>query len=77
MDMNTYQKDRQRADAEGIIREVHDYCEGSCPHRESCYGMACKLYVKEQAAKDTIASLDAPTWDPETYGGVILEPTIR
>lgn len=77
MDMETYDQDRQRADAEGIIREVHAYCWEHCPQRERCFGMACKLYVKEQGAKDIIAKLDAPTWDPETYGGVILEPTIR
>ena len=76
MAVDEYQRDRQRADAEGIIREVHDYCEHHCPHRERCYGRACKLYVKEMAAKDVIASLDVPVWDAPTYAGVILEPRI-
>lgn len=74
--MDEYQQDRRRADAEGIIREVHGFCEKHCPHRERCPGMACKQYQREMAAKDVIAELDAPVWDPPTYAGIILEPTV-
>ena len=77
--MDEYQARRQRADAEGIIREVHAYCEGSCPHRERCPGMACKLYRKEMAAKDVLVTLDdAPRWEMPEFGpaGVALEPQL-
>lgn len=49
---------RRRADAEGVIRRVHDYCEGRCSNREHCPGDACKLYREEMAAKDTLIRLD-------------------
>jgi hypothetical protein len=75
--MDEIQRSRQRADAEGIIREVHLFCEGSCPHREHCPGMACRMYQREMTAKDVLAGLDAPVWDPPTFAGVILEPRIK
>ena len=48
---------RKRADAEGIIHEVHAYCATRCPRRERCPGMACRQYQREMAARDELASL--------------------
>lgn len=69
-----------REEAEASIRWIHDYCAGWCPRRESCPGEECRLYRREQKAKDTLMRLDdeEQAWDPEVGpGGVILEPTIR
>ena len=68
-----------RQGAEDDIRWIHDFCAGWCPRRESCPGEACRLYRREQEAKDTLTRLDAEeAWDPAVGpAGVILEPTIR
>ena len=49
---------RMRADAEGIIAEVHAYCATRCPRRERCPGMACRQYQREMAARDELFSLE-------------------
>ena len=49
---------RKRADAEGIISEVHAYCATRCPRRERCPGMACRQYQREMAARDTLFELE-------------------
>ena len=49
---------RMRADAEGIINEVHAYCATRCPRRERCPGMACRQYQREMAARDTLFELE-------------------
>ena len=78
-DPAAYDADRRRAEAEGIIREVHGYCATRCPHREHCPGMECRQYRREMAAKDVIASLDGPDDEPVVIGpaGVVMEPMIR
>lgn len=79
-DAEALRADRERADAEGVIREVHGYCARRCPLRERCPGMECKQYRREMAAKDVLASLgssdDAMT-APIGPGGVVMEPQIR
>lgn len=52
------ERERRRAEAEGIIRVSQHYCQLSCPRRESCPGMECKIYREEAAAKDVLLSLD-------------------
>lgn len=48
---------RARAEAEGIIRHVHDYCGHVCSRWSDCAGEACNLYRKEQEARDTLTRL--------------------
>ena len=55
VDADEIQRQRELAEARGIIRDVHTFCARSCPHRERCPGMECRLYRKEMAAKDVIA----------------------
>ena len=78
--MEAIQRERQRADAEGIIREVHDLCEHGCPYREHCPGMRCKQYRREQAAKDVLVTLDdLPRWEMPDIGpgGIAMRSTLR
>lgn len=77
VDAEEIRRERELADARGIIRQVHTFCASSCPHRTRCPGMECKQYRREMAAKDVIAR-NAPTESlPVGPGGVILEPTVR
>lgn len=77
VDADAIRRERELAEARGIIREVHGFCATKCPHREDCPGMACKQYQREMAAKDVIARA-APVQDlPVGPGGIIMEPTIR
>lgn len=69
----------RRRIGEGVIREVHAYCEGSCPRRESCPGMECRQYRREMAARDellTLDDIDAQAHAPATAFGVSLAPTV-
>lgn len=76
-DPAAHDADRQRADAEGIIREVHGYCWRQCPLRERCPGMECRQYRREQAAKDVLATLDGSPPDVAIGpAGVVLTPQI-
>lgn len=77
VDADEIKRERELAEARGIIREVHTFCARSCPHRERCPGMECKQYRREMAAKDTIARSTPTESLPTGPGGVILEPTIR
>lgn len=53
-----------REDADGLIAAVHGYCEKHCPLRDHCPGMRCKLYRREQAARDVLVkSADLPKWE--------------
>lgn len=56
---------RRRADAQGIIREVHDYCASRCPRRERCPGMECRQYQREMTARDELLSMDDAEYPEE------------
>lgn len=77
VDADEIRRERELAEARGIIREVHTFCARSCPHRTRCPGMECKQYRREQEAKDTIARHTPTESLPTGPAGVILEPTIR
>lgn len=78
VDADEIRRERELAEARGIIREVHAFCATKCPHRERCPGMACKQYQREMAARDVIAREVAPSPDvPVGPGGIIMEPTIQ